>query len=219
MRAFPQLVRLLPLLLAILLLHPQGASCEQSMFDPAGRLTQLESADKAARRGATVAALRSSSCAVLVTWRPDSVAASSSLHTRRTPLYALRALSPSVGFTAVGVASDCAFVAALLYRHKRQVMLTLTLTLTLTLNRNITKSQSTPGPNQHKEEFGTEPHPARLAATLADALHLRTRTRALRPLGIRACIVGWVAGGARLLEVRGGEGGCSLSAGQEGWGG
>lgn len=150
-----------------------ASSPSQTMFDSSGRLSQLENADKAARRGGTVVAMRSSECAVLVSWSPRGPE-DRSVHRARRPLHKIRSLAGGVGVSATGIASDVQHVSGLLQAQAQQ----------------------------HLSEFGSSPPCTRLAAALADTLHARSLRQYMRPLGVRVCLVAWeAAGGGRVLEV------------------
>lgn len=143
------------------------------MFDSSGRLSQLENADKAARRGGTVIAMRSSECAVMVSWSPRG-SQDRSVRRARRPLHKIKSLAGGVGVSATGIASDVQHVSGLLQAQAQQ----------------------------HLSDFGSAPPCIRLAAALADTLHARSLRQYMRPLGVRVCLIAWeAAGGGRVLEV------------------
>ena len=93
------------LLLGVLLL---AAICVGNTFESNGRLMQLESAEFASRRGASVLALASNNSAVLLSWSPEAAAGKGYT---KTSLQKFRALSSNIGMTGTGVASDIEFMA------------------------------------------------------------------------------------------------------------
>ena len=93
------------LLLEVLLL---ASNCVGNIFANNGRLVQLESAEFASRRGASVIALASNNSAVLLSWSPE---AASGKESTKTSLQKFRALSSNIGMTGTGVSSDIEFIA------------------------------------------------------------------------------------------------------------
>jgi len=93
------------LLLGVLLL---AAICVGNTFESNGRLMQLENAELASRRGASVLALASNNSAVLLSWSPEAASGKGST---KTSLQKFRALSSNIGMTGTGVASDIEFMA------------------------------------------------------------------------------------------------------------
>jgi len=153
-------------------------------YDAHGRLPQVESADKASKRGSTVIAVHNRNHGIILTYKSsgddndddddannnegEEEEENEEKHKQdatsmRVPRdRRVHILSSSLGAAFTGIASDVHFLANKLFDEV----------------------------SLHTFVFGTDMPNARLANELADTIHSRTLAKRFRPLGVRACLMG-----------------------------